>query len=72
MTKTTILLLLPAIVATVATAGLVRGIVTKKPPGQRGLVGTGLEDSRGLYVVQMGLLVVLLLACIAAIVLVTR
>lgn len=70
--KDTLLLVLPAVIAAVATLGLVRGVVTKKPPGQRGLAGTGLEDSHGLYVVQMVLLGVLVLACIAAIVVAAR
>jgi hypothetical protein len=48
MEKTTLLVLLPALVAVVACLGLVRGVVTKRPPGQRGLVGTELEHSRGL------------------------
>ena len=63
MEKTTLLILLPAVVAVVAVLGLVRGVVTKKPPGQRGLAGTGLENSRGLSLVQMASLLVLLVAC---------
>lgn len=68
MEKTTLVMVLPAIVAVVATLGLVRGVVTKKPPGQRGLAGTGLENSRGLYLVQMASLLVLVAACIGWIV----
>lgn len=62
------LIVLPAIVAVVAMAVLARGLVTKRPPGQRGLLGTGLEDSRTVYMVQMVSLVVLVLACISWIV----
>ncbi len=65
MEKTTLLMVLPAIVAAVALAGLVRGVVTKRPPGQRGLVGTGLEDSRTVYVGQLAALAVLVVACLA-------
>ncbi len=63
----TLLIVLPTIVAIVAALGLVRGLVTKRPPGQRGLGGTGLQDSRAIYVVQMAALLVLLLACLGAV-----
>jgi hypothetical protein len=61
-------LLLPTVligaVAVVVAAMLARGLLTGRPPGQRGLKGTSLENSRGLFLVQMTTLGFLELACL--------
>jgi hypothetical protein len=63
-------LLLPAVlvggVAAVTAVMWARGVATGRPPGQRGLKGTRLENSRGLYLVQMTALSVLEVACLGA------
>ena len=51
-------------VAAVGAALMVRGFMTGRPPGQRGLKGTRLEHSRALYLVQMTMLGILELACL--------
>lgn len=43
-----------------------RGLKTGRPPGQRGLKGTGLEDSKTLLKIQVVLLGILLLAAVFA------
>lgn len=43
-----------------------RGVKTGRPPGQKGLKGTGLEDSKTLLKVQLAMLSVLLLAAVFA------
>lgn len=61
-----LLLTLFLVVGAVAAALWVIGWRNQAPPGQKGLKGTGLERSRALFLLQMGLLAVLLVACLLA------
>ncbi len=67
MQQTTIVVLGATLIAVIAVVALVRGVVTKRPPGQRGLRGTAFHDHSGLYRVQMGALTVLLIACVGVV-----
>ncbi len=62
-----ILLFILSGVALAAAAWLVVGWRSQAPSGKQGLKGTGMERSRALRRFQMGLLVVLFVACLVAI-----
>jgi hypothetical protein len=51
------------VVALVGALLLFNGFTTRRPLGQRGLKGTWLENSRGLWAMQMIALAILQLAC---------
>jgi hypothetical protein len=64
MSAAVVLLIILSAVALVAAALLVIGWRTQTPPGKQGPKGTGMERSRALHRFQMGLLTLLLLACL--------
>jgi hypothetical protein len=59
MNKQTEITLILVAIAVLANLLMVRGLVKRKPPGQRGLSGTGLERNQSLLWVQIASLAAL-------------